>query len=56
MGYTTSKVENADFKYILFFISNWFLSKLALGWQVAKQLSGPIPILLSNNKNYRLSN
>ena len=29
-------------------------SKLALGWQIAKQLSGLNTLSLSNNKNYRL--
>ena len=28
--------------------------QLALGWQIAKQLSGLNPLSLSNNKNYRL--
>ena len=28
--------------------------QLARGWQTAKQISGLNPLLLSNNKNYRL--
>ena len=28
--------------------------QLALGWQIAKELSGLNPLSLSNNKNYRL--
>ena len=28
--------------------------QLALGWQITKQFSGPNPLSLSNNKNYRL--
>ena len=28
--------------------------QLALGWQIAKQLSGLNPLSISNNKNYRL--
>ena len=40
---------------------NFFYKKLvykhpALGWQIAKQLSGLSPVSLSNNKNYRKRN
>ena len=28
--------------------------QLALGWEIAKQISGHNPFLLSNNKTYRL--
>ena len=39
----------------LFFIGNRLVYKqLALGWQIAKQLSGFNLFSLSNNKNYRL--
>ena len=39
----------------LFFIVNRLVYKqLALGWQIAKQLSGFNLFSLSNNKNYRL--
>ena len=31
-----------------------FYKQLALGWQIAKELSGLNPLSLSNSKNYRL--
>ena len=39
---------------ILFFSKQSVCKQLALGWEIAKQLSGLNPLLLSNNKNYRL--
>ena len=38
----------------LFFYTQLVYKQLALGWQIAKQLSGLNPLSLSNNKNYRL--
>ena len=32
---------------------NTVYRQVALGWQIAKQFSGPKPVLRSNNKNYR---
>ena len=32
----------------------FFYKQLALEWQIAKQRSGLSPLLLGNNKNYRL--
>ena len=55
------KIFRIGWKYIL--ISRYkqiFLNKkpvykqLALGWQIAKQLSGLKPLSLSHSKNYRL--
>ena len=37
-----------------FFYKQPVYEQLALGWKIAKQLSGINPLLLSNNKNYRL--
>ena len=36
-----------------FFNEQPVYKQVALGWQIAKQLSGPNPVSLSNNKNYR---
>ena len=42
------------FRYTLsFFYKQSVYKQLGLGWQIAKQLSGLIPISLNNNKNYR---
>ena len=41
-------------KYTYFFYKQPVFKQLALGWQIAKQLSGLNPFSLSNNKNYRL--
>ena len=38
----------------LFFYKQPVYKQLALGWQIAKQLSRLNPLSLSNNKNYRL--
>ena len=38
----------------LIFYKESVFKQLALGWQIAKQLSGFNPFSLSNNKNYRL--
>ena len=38
---------------LTFFHNQPVYKRLALGWQIAKQLSGLNPISLSNNKNYR---
>ena len=35
-----------------FFNKQTVYKQLAFGWQIAKQLSGPNPFSLSNNKNY----
>ena len=43
-----------NFVITLFYISNRVFKQLAFGWQIATQLSGFNPLLLSNNKNYRL--
>ena len=40
--------------YTYFFYKQPVYKKLALGWQIAKQLSGINPLSLSNNKNYIL--
>ena len=37
-----------------FFYKQPVYKQLALGWQIAKQLSGLNPFSLGNNKNYRL--
>ena len=37
-----------------FFYKQPVYKQLALGWQIAKQLSGLNPLSLSNNKNCRL--
>ena len=37
-----------------FFYKQLAYKQLVLGWQIAKQLSGLNPLLLNNNKNYRL--
>ena len=39
---------------LIFFYKQPVFKQLALGWQIAKQLSGLNPFSLSNNKNYRL--
>ena len=39
---------------LLIFYNQPVYKQLALGWQIAKQLSGLNPLLLSNNKNYKL--
>ena len=39
---------------LIFFLKQPVFKQLALGWQIAKQLSGLNPFSLSNNKNYRL--
>ena len=39
---------------LIFLYKRPVYKQLALGWQIAKQLSGLIPLSLSNNKNYRL--
>ena len=36
-----------------FFYKEPVYKQLALGWQIAKQLSGLSPVSISNNKNYR---
>ena len=40
---------------IIFLHKKPVYKELALRWQIAKQLSGLNPFLLSNNKNYRLN-
>ena len=40
-------------KYTYFFNKQPIFKQLALGWQIAKQLSGLNPFILSNNKNCR---
>ena len=55
------KMKNIN-KFIMGSINTYFFSfykqpiykQLTLGWQIAKQLSGLNPLLLSNNKNYKL--
>ena len=37
---------------LIFFLKQPVFKQLALGWQIAKQLSGRNPISLSNYKNY----
>ena len=39
---------------LIFFYKQRISKQLALRWQIAKQLSGPNPLFLSDNKNYRL--
>ena len=39
---------------IHFFYKQLVIKQLALGWQIAKQLSGLSPVSLSKKKNYRL--
>ena len=39
---------------LILFYKQPVFKQLALGWQIAKQLSGLNPFSLSNNKNYRL--
>ena len=39
---------------LIFLYKQSVYKQLALGWQIAKQLSGLNPFSLSNNKNYRL--
>ena len=41
-------------KTLIFLYKQSVYKQLALGWQIAKQLSGLNPFSLSNNKNYRL--
>ena len=41
-------------KCTYFFYKQPVYKQLALGWQIAKQLSRLNPLSLSNNKNYRL--
>ena len=38
----------------IFFYKQPVYKQLALGWQIAKQLSGLNPLSLSNNKKYEL--
>ena len=45
--------ENTCIGYTLFYKQPVY-NQLALGWQIAKQLSGLNPVSLSNNENYRL--
>ena len=40
--------------YTYFFYKQPVYKQLALGWQIAKQLSGIHPLSLTNNKNCRL--
>ena len=40
--------------YILLYKETVYNKQLALGWQIAKQLSGLNLLSLSNNRNYRL--
>ena len=40
--------------YFFSFYKHPIYKQLTLGWQIAKQLSGLNPLLLSNNKNYKL--
>ena len=42
------------FKVHLFFYKQPVYNQLSLGWEIAKQLSELNPLLISNNKNYRL--
>ena len=42
------------FNKLHFFYKHPVYKQLALGWQIAKQLSGLQPLPLSNKKNYRL--
>ena len=39
---------------LIFFNKQPVYKQLALGWQIAKQLSGPHPFSLSKYENYRL--
>ena len=41
-------------KYTYFFYKQSVYKQLALGWEIATQLSGLNPFSLSNNKNCRL--
>ena len=52
--YLFSTVSNFFSKHLFFFYKQPVYEQLALGWKIAKQLSGINPLLLSNNKNYRL--
>ena len=40
--------------YTYFFYNEPVFKQIALGWQIAEQLSGLNPFSVSNNKNYRL--
>ena len=44
-------VKNSFFWNCTFFYKHPVYKQLALGWQIAKQLSGLKPISLNNNKN-----
>ena len=42
--------------YTLVFYEQPVVKQLNIGWQIAKKLSGPKPLSLNNNKNYRSKN
>ena len=46
--------QRHEMHYTYFFYKQLVYKQIALGWQIAKQLSGLNPLSVSNNKNYRL--
>ena len=58
MHHSSNKIHKIKEPFTLntlsFFNKKPVYKELALGWKIAKQLSGFIPLSLSNNKNYRL--
>ena len=42
-------------EYTQLFYKQLIYKQLALGWKIAKKLSGLNPLSLSNNNNYRLN-